>query len=265
MLKRRANNRWHGVRSRLYKQRNIALAALFTLGVGCAVHSQPPDYQPVWTPSSQAPTDTLSHQLEAQRHDFFIELAQAGDIDLVFFGTTEAEMWWWDARGQAVWDREFAALKAANFGSQGTQPRSLLWRMQNGELDGYAAKLIVLQAGQASAVQNYPVGYVSGYTALLDEIRLRQPAARILLFAPLPRGRSLTAHRQWAEANAAVFESYVDDEVVYYTDIGEQFYLPDGSFNRETWSDQVADRGTQPAAFEIWAEQLQPWLDQFVR
>lgn len=265
MFKRRDNSRPHTVRSRHCNQRIVSLAALLTLGVGCAVDSQLSGPQPMWTPSSQAPPDTLSHQLEAQRHDFFIELAQAGDIDLVFFGTTEVEMWWWDARGQVVWDREFASLKAANFGSQGTQPRSLVWRMQNGELDGYSAKLIVLQAGLAQAVQNYPASYVSDYSALLDEIRLRQPQAKILLFAPLPRGRSLAAHQQWAEANAAAFNRYVDGEVVFYTDIGEQFYLPDGSFNTETWSDQVANRGTQAAAFEIWAEQLQPWLDRFVR
>jgi hypothetical protein len=38
-----------------------------------------------WTPSAQAPPGTLTHALEAQRHDKFIEIARAGDIDLVFF------------------------------------------------------------------------------------------------------------------------------------------------------------------------------------
>src|SRR5262245_60990836 len=94
-----------------------------------------------WTPSAQAPAGTLTHALEAQRHDHFIELAQKGDIDVVFFGTTSAEMWSWRDRGRSVWDRELAPLKAANFGSQGSQFKSLLWRMRNGELDGYHAKL----------------------------------------------------------------------------------------------------------------------------
>lgn len=92
-----------------------------------------------WTPSSEAPDGVLSHALEGERHDLFIELARQGDIELVFFGTTETEMWWWPDRGREVWDREFGALKAANFGSQGTQVVSLLWRMQNGELDGLSA------------------------------------------------------------------------------------------------------------------------------
>src|SRR5690606_13474750 len=114
--------------------------------------------------------------------------AQAGNIDLVFFGTTEAEMWWWPRRGRSVWDRAFGSLEAANFGSQGTRPESLLWRMQNGELDGYRAKLIVLQAGANANMPADGAELVTRYAALIDEIRLRQPQAKVLLFAPLPRG-----------------------------------------------------------------------------
>jgi hypothetical protein len=245
--------------------RLVGLTALFSLAVVNSAGAQNSGPEAVWTPSSEAPDGTLSHQLEMDRHDFFIELSEAGNIDLVFFGTTEAEMWWWDARGQAVWEREFGSLNAANFGSQGTQPKSLLWRMQNGELAGYAAKLIVMQAGMSQVAENYPADYVPGYAALLDEIRLRQPQAKVLLFAPLPRGRPIAAQRQWAAANAAAFDRYVDDETIFYLDIGESFYRPDGSFNGQTWSDSFSNRGTQTTAYEIWAEELQPWLDRFVR
>jgi hypothetical protein len=244
---------------------SFGLTALLSFCIGSAACAQQSAAQAVWTSSSEAPPGALSHQLEAQRHDFFIELARAGDIDLVFFGTTEAEMWWWEARGQAVWARELEPLNAANFGSQGTRPASLLWRMRNGELDGYQAKLIVLQAGTAGAVENYPADYVAAYAALLDEIRLRQPEAKVLLFAPLPRGENLTARRRWAEANAAAFERYVDEEFVFYSDIGERFYRPDGSFNNQTWSNDISNRGTQSGAYEVWAEELQPWLNRFVR
>jgi hypothetical protein len=81
----------------------------------------------------------------------------------------------------------------------------------------------------------------------------------------LPRGQNLEAWRQRGQSNAAVFAEFVDDETVFYTDIGERFYLPDGSFNRETWSLDFDSRGTQTAGFEIWAKELQPWLDRFVR
>jgi beta-glucosidase len=222
--------------------------------------------EPRWTPSSDAPAGVLSHALEGQRHDLFIQLAQQGDIELVFFGTTEAEMWWWPDRGRAVWDREFGALKAANFGSQGTQVVSLLWRMRNGELDGFQARLIVLQAGAPRGLNTqFRDELVPRYRDLLDEIRLRQPQAKVLLFAPLPRGGDLQAQRRLASERAAVFASLVDNETVFYADIGERFFDADGAFKRETWGLDAANRGTQTAAFEIWADAMQPWIDRFVR
>jgi beta-lactamase regulating signal transducer with metallopeptidase domain len=248
--------------------------AMVSLTLGYTAWAQQPDRivtqttarpEAVWTPSSEAPPDTLSHALEAQRHDYFIELARAGNIDLVFFGTTETEMWWWPDRGRSVWNRAFESIRAANFGSQGTQPVSLLWRMRHGELDGYHAKLIVLQAGRDGEVGNDRADVVEGYAALINEIRVRQPQARILLFAPLPRGRSREAWRQRAQANAAVFARFVDDETVFYADIGERFYHPDGSFNGALWSLDFDTRGTQTSAYEIWADELRPWLDRFVR
>ena len=255
------------------KTRAIVYWVLWGLATSAPAWSQQPDSPTAraaalevrWTPSAEAPAGTLSHALEGQRHDFFIELAQQGDIDLVFFGTTEAEMWRWSDRGRSVWDREFGSLKAVSFGSQGTQPASLLWRMQNGELDGFRAKLIVLQAGGAGQVTGDSAELVTGYSALIDEIRLRQPQAKILLFSPLPRSGPLQAWQPQAEARQSLFAALVDDETVFYTDIGERFFDTDGLFLSATWGLPVNNRGTQTGAYEIWVEAMQPWLDRFVR
>lgn len=224
----------------------------------------------VWTPSVDAPEGTLSHDLEAQRHDRFIERAQLGDIDLVFFGTTEAEMWSWPDRGRSVWDEAFGSLNAANFGSQGTNFRSLLWRMQNGELDGYQAKLVVLHTWGAAMTDDQRDEVAAGYATIIAEIRSRQPQARVLLSAAFPRGQDrLESWRQRSEAHAEAFADLVDDETVFYTDIGERFFLADGSHNQEMWRfaplSGPVNVGTQLAAFEVWAEELEPWLDRFVR
>jgi beta-lactamase regulating signal transducer with metallopeptidase domain len=252
--------------------RRVAVTGASIVGValGYAAWAQQPDRvvtqaarpEAVWTPTADAPPGTLSHELEGRRHDLFIELARAGNIDLVFFGTTDTEMWWWD-RGKEVWDREFGSLDAANFGSQGTQPRSLLWRMQNGELDGYEARLIVLQAawgwldGVPAAQRSE---FIDGFAPIIAEIRARQPQARLLIMAPLPRGATLDSWREGAESIDNALSELADNETVFYTNIGESFFNPDGSFKSETWLG-----GRQAPGFEIWAEELQPWLDRFVR
>jgi hypothetical protein len=256
----------------------VVIVAVCGAALGYAAWAQQPDRvvtqvsrpAAVWTPSAQAPAGTLAHALEGQRHDKFIDLARQGDIDLVFFGTTTAEMWWWPERGRSVWDREFGSLKAANFGSQGTHPESLVWRMQNGELDGYEAKLVVLsELGPKTG---------PGYAAVIAEVRARQPQAKILLLAAFPRGfETLQEWREQSAATAAAYSALVDNESVFYDDLGERFYDSDGNYNAGMWRSGAAALlapapsssdngvGAQAPLFELWAEDLQPWLDRFVR
>ena len=268
--------------------RRAAIAGASTVAVGAlalgyAAWAQQPERvvtqtarpQAVWTPTANAPAGAMSHALEGQRHDQFIELAQKGDIDLVFFGTTETEMWWWNARGRAVWDREYAGRKAQNFGSQGTNARTLLWRMQNGELDGYEAKLIVIQLAYdgfrtiADTLNpSREPEFLAEWSAVLAEVRARQPQAKILLLAPIPRGIApFATHQAWREAadlNAAVIEKLSDGQVVFYANFGDRFFLPDGSYNHAYWSTLGGvGVGMQPAAFELWAEELEPWIERF--
>jgi hypothetical protein len=217
----------------------------------------------VWTPAKDAPKDLLT-ALEGEHHDRFIDRAQKGDIDIVFFGTTDTEMWSWPDRGRPVWDRAFGSLKAANFGSQGTRFDSLQWRMRNGELDGYRAKLVVLQAhgDDDTVISNGNFDdYVAQYAAIISEVRARQPQARILLFGCFPRS-AVHAGRQ---ANVAL-STLGNNDTVFFIDISDRFFRPDGSHNDAMWiMSGPPNAGIHEPAFEVWAEVLQPWLNRFVR
>jgi beta-glucosidase len=208
----------------------------------------------VWTPTSAAPAGLLT-PLEGDRHDRFINQARAGNIDIVFFGSTETEMWLWQDRGRKVWDQKFASRKAANFGSQGTRFDSLMWRFQNGELDGYQAKVIVLQA------QIGVDDYATKYAAIIKEIRAHQPQAKILLFGVFPRFQT---HTEPAQANA-VLSTLKDDQTVFFIDMSDRFFRPDRSYNTAMWSSGGPEVGIQPRTYEVWADVLQPWLDRFAR
>jgi len=266
----------------------VALASPFVAGlVAQTTPTRDPSIRAVWTPASGAPKNLLS-ALQGTHHDVFIDRARAGNIDLVFFGTTDTEMWSWPDsalggvdRGKRVWDQAFGSLKAANFGSQGTHFESLLWRMQNGELDGYEAKLVVLHGVGITSREGPPIGnigdlpigdrqaeFVAGYARLIAEIRARQPQAKILILPPFPRGR--LRREEWravAEANAVAYRRLADDRTVFYANFGDRFFLPDGSHNQKMWnlSGPVPNAGIHEPGFKAWAEELQPWLDRFVR
>ena len=246
----------------------VALASPFAIGIVSVPILTAQQTTAVWTPASDAPKDLLTAH-EGERHDRFIDRARAGNLDIVFFGTTDTEMWLWRDRGRSVWDQTFGSLKAASFGSQGTRFDSLLWRMKNGELDGYQAKMVVLQGFGTGdqLIGGHEPEFVAGYTAIIAEIRARQPQAKILLSAPFPRGQlRREAWRDVAETNALVYARIADDKTVFYMDIGDRFFRSDGSHNSEMWTmSWPPNAGIQQPAFKVWAEELQPWVNRFVR
>ena len=64
----------------------------------------------------------------------------------------------------------------------------------------------------------------------------RMMGLAILLSAAFPRGQLDRAHwREVAEENSAVYRKLADEQTVFYVNIGERFFLPDGSHNQEMW------------------------------
>jgi hypothetical protein len=221
----------------------LLTVGLLWLGTGASsATAQPADA--VWTPSAEAPQGLLMPR-EVQLHDFFIDLARSassctgaplrqyctpGGIDIVFFGSTFAEAWWWENGGITTWSERFASRKAVNFGSQGSRPESMLWRMRNGELDGYTAKLVVLWLPSDTARLDR-TAFEAAYDSVLSEIQTRQPQARVLLFGTQP------------DAHASA--RFIDNSSVFYVAAPEL-------------------RANDPNNYQARGDQLEPWLNQFV-
>ena len=52
-----------------------------------------------------------------------------------------------DAPGKEIWDQYYGKLNAANFGISGDKTQHVLWRIDQGELDGISPKVVVLLIG----------------------------------------------------------------------------------------------------------------------
>src|SRR5262244_1635798 len=133
------------------------------------------------------------------RHKGFLEIAQRGNIDLLFVGDSITD-WFSNPRGQAqapaagleVWNKYFSEFKPANFGIAGDTTQGVLWRMQNGELDGFKAKLIVLMLGTNNINRNPVDEIVEGDRLIIEEFKKRQPQAKVLLLGIFPRSPEAT-------------------------------------------------------------------------
>jgi lysophospholipase L1-like esterase len=205
-------------------------------------------------PAIPLPPATEPRPRDDARHQSFLEIARKGNIDLLFVGDSITDWWRQPARGESVWNATFAPLNAANFGIAGDTTQGVLWRMQNGELDGFNSKLVVLMLGTNNINRNTNEDIAAGDRAIVEEFKKHQPQAKILLLGIFPRNAD-PAHPLRAsikEINAAL-EKLGDDRKVFYKDIGEKFLTADGTLATEIMAD-----GLHPttSGYQIWADAI---------
>ncbi len=172
------------------------------------------------SPVSTVPLSRLETAWWRTRHqDKLAEIAaltrSGGHVDLVWLGDSITQDW--ELAGPAEW-QEFAPVwrhfygdrHALNLGFKGDTTAHLLWRMQNGELDGLTPKAVVILIGanNMGRVHWTAPQTVAGISAVVDEAHRRLPAARIILLGVLPSIRSNYVTRTTARVNHALAERY---------------------------------------------------------
>ncbi len=118
-----------------------------------------------------------------------------GDYDIEFIGDSITEGW--EGAGTNVWQEFYGKRKAINFGVSGDRTQHVLWRFENGQLDGIRAKVAVLLIGTNNSLgqDNTESEILEGITAIVQQIRNRQPETRIILLGTFPRGETFSTQR----------------------------------------------------------------------
>jgi N-acetylglucosamine-6-sulfatase len=130
----------------------------------------------------------------------------------------------------------------------------VLWRLQNGDLEGYKAKLFVVMIGTNNmwARDAKPEDAAAGVKAVIDLIQSKQPQAKILLMSILPTGDKPNPGREKrAEVNKLI--SKFAGGSVEYMDIWDKYLQPDGTISKEDMHDFLH---LAPKGYDIWAEAI---------
>lgn len=208
------------------------------------------------------PTSKMNEQWWSDRHKHCVELTKQDNFDVLFLGDSITQGW--EGSGKSVWDEQIAPLKAANFGFSGDRTEHVLWRLDNGEIMGMHAKLIVVMIGTNNIGQHSTNADQTdaGVRAIIAKLRQGVPNAKILLLGIFPRGLTPNDPMRVQVADAtAKFKSLDDNKHVFFMDIGRWFVRPDGMLRVGAMPDQL--HPNKPG-YEIWAKATLPRMKELL-
>lgn len=223
--------------------------------------SQPPD-----VPAEKYGKDGKINPGIIAAHEKFVAQAKEGKAQLVFLGDSITAGW--AGNGKEVWAKSFSQYTPVNFGIGGDRTQHVLWRIQNGELDGIKPKAVVLMIGTNNSGSDPAEGIAKGVTKIVETIREKQPQAKILLLAVFPRGEKPSTPekanpgRDKLKQVNEIISKLDDGKNIFYLDIGAKFMQPDGSLTKEIMPDFLH---LSPAGYQIWADAISPKLAELMK
>ena len=160
--------------------------------------------------------------------------------------------------GLPVWREMSAGRKFLNLGLAGDATGNVLWRMKNGELDGYAARNFVVMIGTNNSNRQHPDGVAAGVYAILNEIAERHPESQIILLPIFPRGATVDSPDRVArERTNRIIRSFADGRRIVWLDFNARFLDADGGLPLATFPDSLHPLED---GYRIWREALEPYL-----
>lgn len=197
------------------------------------------------------------------RQNLVLERARSapGDYDIAFIGDSITQNW--ESVGAPVWKELGAKYKLINLGVAGDRTQHILWRFEQGQLEGLKARVAVVLIGtnNTGKGRNTPAEIVAGISAIVQQIRLRQPATKILLLGIFPRGKTFNEQRADALQVNQVLARLSDDEHVFYLDFGSQLIEDDGSISESIMKDHLH---IEEKGYRIWASATAPKLKEML-
>jgi len=189
------------------------------------------------------------------RNDAINARVKQGNVDLILVGDSITHGW--EGAGEECWQRYYADRKAVNMGIGGDRTQHVLWRLENGHLDGISPKLAVVMIGtNNSNGQDHTAEQIGdGIVAVCKMIRQRCPQTKVLLLAVFPRGAGPNPQRDKNAKASELASKIADGKMIHYLDIGPKFLGPDGSLSRDIMPDYLH---LSEAGYRIWAEAIEP-------
>jgi lysophospholipase L1-like esterase len=236
---------------------------------------------PAQTPTSKAAKPDASAAIEKKdndgrfrkMHESFLARGKEGPIGVLFLGDSITAGW---TKAPHVWQHYFGKWQPGNFGIGGDQTQHVIWRIENGELDGITPKAVVLMLGTNNTGTNSADEIAAADKKIVEMIRAKIPQAKILVLAVFPRGprknaQGVVTDDVIADAKRrmdiindvnAQLAKLADGKNVHFLDINARFLDDSGKIPSIIMPDQLHPNA---AGYQLWAEAMQPTLEKLMK
>jgi len=208
-----------------------------------------------------------------KKHEAILARAKSGPIGLLFLGDSITERW---HIAPHIWETYYGKYQPANFGIGGDRTNHVIWRIEHGELDGIAPKLVVFMLGTNNSLDDPPEEIAAADRKIVGMIRARLPDTKILVLGIFPRGPRDRTGKPVTEAGVeeAARRMRTIDAVnrdlalldngrdIRFLNINAVFLGQDGKIPAAIMPDQLHPG---PAGYQLWADAMQPLLQEMLK
>ncbi len=199
-----------------------------------------------------------------ERHEAKLQevASKSDEIDLVFIGDSITHFM--DDRAPGLVEQTFPGMTHLNLGYSADRTENVLWRLQNGELDGLSPEVVVLMIGTNNTGhrQDPAAETLGGIQLIVDELTQRLPEAKVLLLSIFPRGEDTQDPlRQLNEQINALLPRLADQQTVFHLDINEAFLDDAGQLPKDVMPDLLHPNRK---GYEIWLAAIQSKVQELI-
>jgi beta-glucosidase len=236
------------------------LFALLAAGVflaGCDT-PQKVAFREVATKTHSAVTPCY-HSHHPGRTELLNERIKQGKVDLIFIGDSITHGW--ENNGKEIWEEYYAQRNAVNLGTGWDQTQHVLWRLEQGNIDGISPKAAVLMIGTNNVHSNTAEEIADGIIAICARLRKELPRTKILLLAIFPYGAGPSPGREKNARASEIASQIADGKMIYFLDINDNFLTEDDMLIQELMPDLLHP---SPQGYQVWAQAMEPKLAELL-
>lgn len=200
-------------------------------------------------------------------HEQLLAKTKQGRIDVYFEGDSITRRWGATDYPQLLenWKKNFFGWNAADFGWGADRIENILWRLDNGELDGVNPKVIVLLAGTnniGNRVADSAVASVTrGLAAVLGRLQEKVPNAVIILMGIFPRNDNMAVMPEIDAINVNLARM-TDGRKIRFLNINDRLADEAGVLREGMMNPDKLHPAVQ--GYQVWADALKPLLTELL-